>query len=74
MHYLIKPIQTMNQTKNPSTPLGRIKLFFTFFDARWEDMTKETWLKNVYKDPSLFLLWFALSVIFVFLIEYLVNL
>ena len=42
----------MNQTKNPSTPLGRIKLFFTFFDARWEDMTKETWLKNVYKDFS----------------------
>lgn len=42
----------MNQTKNPSTPLGRIKLFFTFFDARWEDMTKETWLKNIYKDFS----------------------
>lgn len=42
----------MNQTKTPSTPLGRIKLFFTFFDARWEDMTKETWLKNIYKDFS----------------------
>jgi len=32
--------------------MGRIKLFFTFFDSRWEDLTKENWLKVVYKDLS----------------------
>jgi SulP family sulfate permease len=38
--------------KFPTTPLGRIKLFFTFFDSRWEDLTKENWLKTIYKDFS----------------------
>jgi SulP family sulfate permease len=42
----------MQQAKFPTAPLGRIKLFFTFFDSRWEDLTKENWLKTVYKDFS----------------------
>ena len=42
----------MSETKFPSTPLGRIKLFFTFFDSRWEDLTKENWLNVAYKDLS----------------------
>jgi SulP family sulfate permease len=42
----------MNKVKFPTTPLGRIKLFFTFFDSRWEDLTKENWLKVTYKDFS----------------------
>lgn len=42
----------MNQKQFPSTPLGRIKLFFTFFDSRWEDLTKKTWKKTVYRDFS----------------------
>jgi sulfate permease, SulP family len=42
----------MSQAKFPTTPIGRLKLFFTFFDARWEDLTKENWLKVTYKDFS----------------------
>jgi sulfate permease, SulP family len=42
----------MNIAKFPTTPKGRIKLFFTFFDSRWEDLTKENWLKVTYKDFS----------------------
>ncbi len=42
----------MQQAKFPTTPLGRLKLIFTFFDSRWEDLTKENWLKTVYKDFS----------------------
>ena len=42
----------MNKLKFPTTPMGRIKLFFTFFDSRWEDLTKENWLKVTYKDFS----------------------
>jgi len=42
----------MSEAKFPTTPLGRIKLFFTFFDSRWEDLTKENWLKTIYKDFS----------------------
>jgi sulfate permease, SulP family len=42
----------MNNSKFPTTPLGRLKLFFTFFDSRWEDLTKENWLKTVYQDFS----------------------
>jgi SulP family sulfate permease len=42
----------MSEAKFPTTPLGRLKLFFTFFDARWEDLTKENWLKVTYKDFS----------------------
>ena len=42
----------MQEAKFPTTPLGRLKLIFTFFDSRWEDLTKENWLKTVYKDFS----------------------
>jgi SulP family sulfate permease len=42
----------MHEAKFPTTPLGRLKLIFTFFDSRWEDLTKENWLKTVYKDFS----------------------
>jgi SulP family sulfate permease len=42
----------MNKAKFPTTPMGRIKLFFTFFDSRWEDLTKENWLMVTYKDFS----------------------
>jgi SulP family sulfate permease len=42
----------MNTTKFPTTPIGRLKLFFTFFDSRWEDLTKQNWAKTVYQDFS----------------------
>ena len=42
----------MQEAKFPTTPIGRLKLFFTFFDSRWEDLTKENWLKTIYKDFS----------------------
>lgn len=42
----------MHKTSFPTTPLGRIKLFFTFFDSRWEDLTKDNWAKTVYRDFS----------------------
>lgn len=42
----------MNTKKFPVTPLGRIKLFFTLFDSRWEDLNRNTWMKVVYKDFS----------------------
>jgi SulP family sulfate permease len=42
----------MIKAKFPTTPMGRIKLFFTFFDSRWEDLNKENWLKVTYKDFS----------------------
>jgi sulfate permease, SulP family len=42
----------MSKVKFPTTPLGRIKLFFTFFDSRWEDLTKDNWAKTVYQDFS----------------------
>jgi len=38
--------------KFPTSPLGRLKLFFTFFDSRWEDLTKKGWGKIVYQDFS----------------------
>lgn len=42
----------MSKAKFPTTPWGRLKLFFTFFDSRWEDLTKENWAKTVYQDFS----------------------
>lgn len=42
----------MTKAKFPTTPLGRLKLFFTFFDSRWEDLTKENWAKTLYQDFS----------------------
>jgi sulfate permease, SulP family len=42
----------MSKVKFPTTPLGRLKLFFTFFDSRWEDLKKESWGRTVYQDFS----------------------
>ncbi|MBA4852334.1 SulP family inorganic anion transporter [Emticicia sp. BO119] len=42
----------MSKNSFPTTPLGRIKLFFTFFDSRWEDINKDNWAKVTYKDFS----------------------
>jgi sulfate permease, SulP family len=42
----------MKNVIQPNTPMERIKLFFTFFDSRWEDLTKDNWAKIVYKDFS----------------------
>jgi SulP family sulfate permease len=39
-------------TSFPTTPSGRIKLFFTFLDSRWEDLTRDSWGKTVYRDFS----------------------
>lgn len=32
--------------------LQRLKLFFTFFDSRWEDLNRETWMQTTYRDFS----------------------
>jgi len=42
----------MDKAKFPTTPLSRLKLFFTFFDSRWEDLTKTNWGKIIYQDFS----------------------
>jgi sulfate permease, SulP family len=42
----------MNKHDFPTSPASRIKLFFTLFDSRWEDLTKKNWPKIVYKDFS----------------------
>jgi len=42
----------MYKNSFPTTPKGRLKLFFTFFDSRWEDLTKENWAKIIYRDFS----------------------
>lgn len=42
----------MEKKQFPTTPLSRLKLFFTFFDTRWEDLTKANWMKTVYRDFS----------------------
>jgi SulP family sulfate permease len=39
----------------PATPtdsLSRIKLFLTFFDSRWEDLTRKNWMRVAYQDFS----------------------
>ncbi|MBL7777223.1 MAG: SulP family inorganic anion transporter [Chitinophagales bacterium] len=40
------------QKATVNTPLERLKLFFTFFDSRWEDLTRDNWPKTVYRDFS----------------------
>jgi len=32
--------------------LQRLKLFNTFFDSRWEDLTRDTWIQTTYRDFS----------------------
>lgn len=41
-----------NSPRIPNTPLSRIKLFFKFFDSRWEDLTRDNWKRIVYQDFS----------------------
>ena len=42
----------MKKVSFPNTPAKRLRLFFTFFDSRWEDLTKENWVQIVYRDFS----------------------
>ncbi|WP_084650790.1 SulP family inorganic anion transporter [Runella zeae] len=42
----------MNHAKTPTTISGRLKLFFTFFDSRWEDLQPHNWKTTVYRDFS----------------------
>lgn len=42
----------MKNATFPTSPLGRLKLFFTFVDSRWEDLTKASFAKTVYSDFS----------------------
>ena len=42
----------MENQSFPTTPVGRLRLFFTFFDSRWEDFNKDSWLKTIYRDFS----------------------
>ncbi len=42
----------MKKVPFPNTPAKRLRLFFTFFDSRWEDLTKENWVQIVYRDFS----------------------
>jgi SulP family sulfate permease len=42
----------MRNHKFPTTPLSRLRLFFTFWDSRWEDLDRQNWLKTVYQDFS----------------------
>ncbi|MFM2006433.1 MAG: hypothetical protein RLZZ09_2088, partial [Pseudomonadota bacterium] len=32
--------------------IERFRLFNTFLDSRWEDFTKDTWIKTTYRDFS----------------------
>ncbi|MGQ0506230.1 MAG: SulP family inorganic anion transporter [Myxococcaceae bacterium] len=36
----------------PTTISERLRLFFTFFDSRFEDLTRENWKRTVYRDFS----------------------
>jgi SulP family sulfate permease len=42
----------MEQTPQSLGFSGRLKLFFTFFDSRWEDLEKHNWKETVYRDFS----------------------
>lgn len=41
-----------NKAHFPTTPATRLKLFFTLFDTRWEDLNKNNWASVAYKDFS----------------------
>jgi sulfate permease, SulP family len=47
-----KTVIKMRKNEMPVTAMDRLKLFFTFFDTRWEDLTKDNWAKTVYTDFS----------------------
>ncbi len=42
----------MNTASTPTTVAGRLRLFFTFKDSRWEDLTAQNWKTMVYRDFS----------------------
>lgn len=42
----------MSNPTAPTTVLGRLRLFMTLCDSRFEDLTRETWRKIVYRDFS----------------------
>ncbi len=42
----------MNKNPFPTTPLARLKLFFTINDSRWEDLSSKNWIQTIYKDLS----------------------
>ena len=42
----------MEQTPQSLGFSGRLKLFFTFFDSRFEDLEKHNWKETVYRDFS----------------------
>ncbi|WP_336516467.1 SulP family inorganic anion transporter [Pollutibacter soli] len=42
----------MKTLQKQTTVLERLKLFFTFFDSRWEDLTRQNWKTTVYRDFS----------------------
>ena len=42
----------MEQTQQSLGFSGRLKLFFTFFDSRFEDLEKHNWKETVYRDFS----------------------
>ncbi|MCC5612209.1 hypothetical protein LC612_37150 [Nostoc sp. CHAB 5834] len=42
----------MNTAQNTSSVGQRLKLFFTLFDSRWEDLEKHNWKITVYRDFS----------------------
>jgi sulfate permease, SulP family len=42
----------MSKAIQPTTALGRLKLFFTFFDSRFEDLHHSNWRSTVYRDFS----------------------
>ncbi|WP_341328885.1 SulP family inorganic anion transporter [Methylotuvimicrobium sp. KM2] len=44
--------KTDAQTSQPTSILQRLKEFNTFWDSRFEDLTRETWLKTTYRDFS----------------------
>jgi MFS superfamily sulfate permease-like transporter len=42
----------MSKTAQPTTTIERLKLFFTFFDSRFEDLHHSNWRSTVYRDFS----------------------
>lgn len=42
----------MESNAAPTTVKQRLKLFFNFFDSRWEDLTADSWKSTVYRDFS----------------------
>lgn len=42
----------MNTSTAPTTVRQRLKLFFTFFDSRFEDLTRDNWKTVIYRDFS----------------------